>query len=435
VLSGGLPASVPYWPQAAGFLVILFVTEAVEEPLTRGLGLLLLLLLMATTFRPQTAPESSGARLAVLLCAALPFAMALLSLGTRHRIRLITGTALAAFILLSEYLARPPPRLARLFAHPALPWLLAALALVVPLISLASGVLVPKGSDVPERSLDAVRALLAGENFYRLNMDAFGADITGDARFGGYKYGPLLAMFYLPFVLTLGRNGILAGNLVVYAATILLTARLAARLGGNAAAAALLVTACPIMAAMTLTYLANDPCPLPLMLLAALCWARAPFLAGLLLGASVSLKLLPGLLALALFLPAAPRLWPAYAAGALIGLAPNLAWLAAGPAAFIDNMVLFSFRRPPHGLSWTIFLPDTARALLGALGIAAWLGLALAAWHGDWSLRQRLGAYVAATLILLLTAKINQGNYWVWFIPAFAVLLATPPRDGAAHPG
>jgi hypothetical protein len=149
-----------------------------------------------------------------LLFGAVPAAVLFLSLGSPNKVRIWeAGVALglvAAIVWCDTFARRGRERLFR-----GMPWyglLLVGLAFSVPLLNLASGLLVPKLSDVATTTLDAARILAQGHNPYAASLDPYGVSNAHDPAFGGYKYLPLMILLHLPLAGPLGPMAVLWVN-------------------------------------------------------------------------------------------------------------------------------------------------------------------------------------------------------------------------------
>jgi hypothetical protein len=174
----------------------------------------------------------------------------------------------------------------------------------------------------------------------------------------------------------------------------------------------------------------NDSIGTLLALAAFLVRGRSALLAGLLVGCSMSCKLMPGLVAATIVFP--PDRWKSYAAGMAVGLLPTVLFLAWDPDAFIRNVLLFNLVRSPDGTSWRLFAPAWLGrvASLGALGF--WLaGSAWLAWRsrnansstGAEGCPVRLALFVAVTLGLIMTGSTAHDDYMIWWMPAVLAIL------------
>jgi Glycosyltransferase family 87 len=273
--------------------------------------------------------------------------------------------------------------------------------------------------DVADTSISAIKAMLMGLNPYKVDLDQF------DERFTGYKYSPLLPIIYLPFVTLFGNIGILICNSITIFLTALAVAALCQRIfGGNGVWAAMLFLVSPLVVMNVLVYRINDLLAVLPICVAFLVWNRRPGLAGLLLGASASTKILPAPIAMALLLPRGLPTARRFVVGIAVGLIPVIAFAALDPAAFFKNVVLFEIVRSSFPSSWLLHMPSSVIWLLRIGFVATFLATAAAALIRDWSIDRRMMAYVVLTIILLLTSQINQDNYWLWWIPLFPPLLS-----------
>jgi hypothetical protein len=275
-------------------------------------------------------------------------------------------------------------------------------------------------ADLAYPSVAAVEALSAGLNPYKVDLDWWGKLNTGDERFQGYKYSPLLPVFYIPTVKLFGMIGILFSNFIVLVLTALTVSALCWRiLGGNGIWAAMLLLASPFVGWSVLVFQVNDLVAVFPICVAFLVWNTHPGLAGLLLGASASIKILPAPIAMALLLPRALPTARRFVGGIAVGLMPIIVFAALDPTAFFNNVILFEIVRPPSPSSWLLGMPSTVMWALRIGFVAAFLATVVAAEVHNWSIDRRIMAYVALTCLLLLASNTNYGWYWLWWIPPF----------------
>jgi hypothetical protein len=296
-------------------------------------------------------------------------------------------------------------------------------------------------------SIDAVKALSSGFNPYNVELDpddtafsnngeerfegyfAFGN--TRVERFRGYKYGPLLPVIYFPSVMEVGNAGILISNGIILISTALIASALCWHVfAGNGNWAAALLLATPLVEWFVIVVQVNDLVAVLPICAAFLVWAKRPGLAGLLLGASASIKIMPAPIAMALLLPPALATTRRFLAGIAVGLTPMAVFAAINPAAFFNNVILFEIVRPSSPGSLLVDVPSKVIwSLHSGFGVI-FLATAAAAVMRHWSIDYRLVAYVVLTIILLLVSHINMDNYWLWWIPLFIPLLC----GGVARP-
>jgi len=387
-------------------------------------------------------PETVRAWARLVVFGAVPAGVLVVSLTSPNKVRiweaLVIVVLVTALIWRDWYAGRTRRPIAWWFD-----WALVGLAVSVPLLNLASGLLVPKLSDVATTTVDAVHILLQGHNPYAaFGLDPYGAINAHDPAFGGYKYLPLMIAVYLPFVVPLGAMGVLWANALLVAALCAVVWGLTGRGPAGArdirplAIAALLAT--PELAETTLAMGYNDVVGTLLVLAAFLVRGRSALLAGLLVGCSVSMKLMPGMVAAAIVFP--PERWKAYVAGVAMGCLPTALFLAWDPAALIRNILLFNLVRSPDLTSWRMAAPHWlgSVAAVGALGFwlvaSAWL--ALRSWRGravalfGWDeLHTRLILFVVATLLLIMSGSTAHDDYMIWWMPAVIVLFCAQRRQ------
>ncbi len=284
----------------------------------------------------------------------------------------------------------------------------------------------PKVIDIGTTTVAALAALAHGANPYALAVDPLAGGIAGAAAaFHGYKYLPVTLAVYAPLALALGVRGIVLTNLVLQGTTAAALARLAARGGGQVAGlvAATLYLSLPFPAYQLFARGANDLVPVLGLLLALLALERRPFLAGLLLGLSLAAKPMPGAAALFCLVPgrgARVR----YFAGIVVGLLPILPFALADPGALWSNIVLFAAQRPIDDTSWLYGLPGAAVLAARALAAAALIALYVRAWRRAPGRGSGLAPAAAAILVVFAVGPDMHHNYYLWFIPLFAVLAA-----------
>lgn len=297
------------------------------------------------------------------------------------------------------------------------------------LLAVHLGVLVkhlthPQLFDGPIMTELAGRALLAGLNPYELPIDRQALAITGDPALSGYKYGPLMALGYLPLGVSLGHRGVLLTNLVLQLGTLWLIYQLALRLGTRTTAllAVLFYLSLPIVMRQVFDKGATDLLAV-VPLLAALAFEDRPGIAGFLVGLSISTKPVPGALMVPCALPPAGRR-ASYFIGLIIGLVPTLVVLTMSPVALYDNMILFNMIWPADGTSWLASAPAAVGTIMKAIVVGAFLVLCVAVWRHPPRLATRCGLMSSLTILLLLTGPAAHHNYQLWWIPLISVLVA-----------
>jgi len=323
----------------------------------------------------------------------------------------------------------PEPR--RWFAGVVIALLLAhALYFVVRLNLLTDSKPLP---DVAATTLAAAQTAARNQNFYTTAIDHVAKREVGPA-FGGYKYLPVMPLVYGPLGLTLGNAGMLLTNLLLDFATAALIF-LAARRDGGRAAGLLAVAAylsLPLVLGVLYAKFATDLLPVLLLLGSLLANERRPLFAGLLLGLSVSSKLLPGLAALPACVP--PRGRGAFGLGFAVGLLPTLiAWFSA-PRDFIDNIILFNALRPVDTTSWMWGLAPQVSEV-GRMAFALlWLVLAIFAVRYATSVTTRSSLIVLLLVTVMLGGPAVHQNYILWLMPFLCIALAVTAQKASQEP-
>ncbi len=320
----------------------------------------------------------------------------------------------------------------------------AALLALATLLALQTGYALkelrhPSLIDAATTTLAAQAVLRKGGDPYAAPLDAAARSQTGTARFAGYKYLPLTFLTYLPLGAPLGERGIVLTNLLLHLATVWLIFRLASALAGpgGGVLAALLYLSLPLVPFQLFAKGVTDPVAVLPMLAALLLAERRALLAGLCLGLSLSAKLLPGALLLPCCLPAAPRARLAYLLGIGLGLLPVLPFLAEGPAALFDNIILFNLVRPADSTSWLLAAPPVAAALAHAALALFYLGVLAAVWRRPPGLAGRAGLAAMLIVAAILAGPAAHHNYQLWWLPLLAALLGAalaPERLPSAEP-
>jgi hypothetical protein len=278
----------------------------------------------------------------------------------------------------------------------------------------------------------------------------------------GYKYGPLMALTYAPFVHELRERGLYVVNLAFWlaqCALVFLLARAAYPDLRSAPWRALLILLLPLAvpgAAFLPTlqigssgdiHQLSPPEPntfvleltrrcsndiIPVVLALAATWLaarRRSRAAGVLLGLSLGAKHLPGLL-LCLLLPGLQgvrgrALALATLATTTLCYLPFFVW---APREMFANLVLFSVVRPTNSSSIRASLPASLESLItcAQLGLCAVLALQFyRRGQRDLGALLRAGALLCMGFVAL--NKVVHGNYLLWLQPLLALALAGLP--------
>jgi hypothetical protein len=299
-------------------------------------------------------------------------------------------------------------------------------------------------NDIGWTTARAVQALRGGASPYASLVDPQRDLPRREPGFGwfmGYKYGPLVARYYAPFLDEVGYpRGLYLGNAVVLAATALLVSALAARAAGlDAALAAAAALLWPQFARFELfSQGVNDllPTALALAALAAAALGRG-LVAGLALGLSLAAKPLPGALFLAL-LPGTVRAAP-LALGVALGLLPYAPHALRAPRELVANLVLFNVLRPGDSTGATFGLPPWAAPAAQSLAVAGCAAVAVAYHRGRRTARDLVVAAALFATLFLAGGKLIHRNYLLWWLPLAAAAMGAAfhprPAPGVPSPG
>ena len=242
---------------------------------------------------------------------------------------------------------------------------------------------------------------------------------------------PLMAVTYAPAALTRSHQGVILVNAALHVLTAILVFLVARSLAGDVAGALGLIFYLWIrMVPRQLFGPAVTDLAAIVPLLAAWWVVDArPLLGGLLLGISVSMKLMP---ALALILVLAPAVGPwrgsagrRFWLGLTFGSLPALIYFLWSPADFVSNVLLFNLLRPVDSTSWLYARPDSWRQVATCALIVVVAGGGLFRWLRRPGPRGRLVLILSLTVGLTLLGPANHGNYQLWWLPWFSIVLAT----------
>lgn len=278
--------------------------------------------------------------------------------------------------------------------------------------------------DVVTLTLDANDKLLTGHNPYTQRIDTQWPRL----QYQGYKYSPLMMLVYLPARM-LGLHGVVFINLLLNLTVALFLFLLCRRHIGAALGllAATLYLSSPLVIFESYNQGVNDMVGMVFVLGALLC-LRRPFWAGLLLGLSLSCKLMPGVLVGVALVRR--RGFLRYIAGGLLGCLPIFVFLYLAPKAFLNNVLFFPMTRLIDNTSWlygqkTVLIRWVKNAFLGvgviSLGLAFVLKLKTST--------RLLLAFFLVTASLFNSAAVHR-NYFVWWYPILILSLFL----GAYHP-
>ena len=335
-------------------LIIFFFAATWGHPFYRALALVAILLVVLTAALVSRRPDLAVAHWistalpgCALAASLVPIIDAWRSAWAGHHVRALASLIVGCVIITVFLVTRVP----RLWSPPAFRnavVLVLFSALLIPLAHFASGLARYQLDVVATTTADAARAMWSGLNPYDLHIDAYGANLVEDVTYGGYKYLPGMPIVYGPLVLLTGARSILLTNAVLCTAIVATIFYLSRRLTGTASYfAILLFLSTPIVSEEALAEGETDVAPILLVLMAFLQWERSSFLAGLLVGLSLSMKPVPALFAATLLFPTRRAEWGRYLLGIVLGASPILPYLVWSPRNFANNIFFFNVIRPP----------------------------------------------------------------------------------------
>jgi hypothetical protein len=413
-------------------LIVFFQAAGWGFAAYRALALVAMLLLVGTAALVSWRPNLAVARRigsilpGCMLAASLaPIVDAWRSAAAGHRVRLL-DSLIVACVIITVFLLTCVPRLRdrSAFRIAAVPVLLASL--LIPLANLVSGLAVYKLGLVAATTAEAARVMWSGLNPYDVQIDSYGASIVHDMAYGGYKYLPGMSIVYGPLTLLTGARSIILTNAILYIAIAASVFCLSRRLAGKATYfPILLFLSSPIIAVQALAEGATDAAPILSVLLAFLQWGRSSFLAGILIGLSLSMKPVPALFAATLLLPSKKAEWWRYVMGIVVGALPALPYLAWSPRNFIDNVFIFNMIRPPDPTTWRFDASVWAGHVAIVVSGLTWAALCLWCLAARAGLMARLYAFFVIMVGVLLAAPSDHDNYALWWTPVLVILLAT----------
>jgi hypothetical protein len=157
--------------------------------------------------------------------------------------------------------------------------------------------------------------------------------------------------------------------------------------------------------------------------------ARRPSLGGLLLGISVSMKLVPALALAPLIAPTAVpwrdlnsrRFWLGVACGSL----PTLIYFFWSPVDFASNVFLFNVLRPVDSTSWLYQHPERWRQIAACALVAVVVAGGVIKWVVRPGPLGQVMLALAVTVGLTLLGPANHGNYQLWWLPWFSIFFGS----------
>jgi hypothetical protein len=241
----------------------------------------------------------------------------------------------------------------------------------------------------------------------------------------GYKYGPVLLLSYLPFILAFQQAGIYASHLLCFLFLIWMTWSLSWKFSNRhfflSCLPFLLLFGNQCLSYGFLSFSAADLLPTVLLLSFVYAFDRRWWrLSSVALGLGFAAKLVPALVAFPI-LGVNPRRQIFWAALAIIlSCGPFLIW---NPLGLIRNTVTFSFSRFGDPTALSHFLPGWIGLGLQALFGAYLLGTFWTARKQEWDRLRLLTHLFFSLMMLYLTGKIFHNNYLIWVLPITGLLM------------
>jgi len=244
----------------------------------------------------------------------------------------------------------------------------------------------------------------------------------------GFKYGPAMLAFYVPFVAAFGPVGIPIAHLLLFVCTVWVLASWAQAERGAAFWTALAIAPfvlTPHVATNILDQGHLDLFPVLLCLIAVIAVERRySAIAACAIGVSSAAKFLPGLVFVPLLLPGP---WWSIALAIAIPLV-CLAPFAINDFTGLRHNIGYPFIRDPDSTALMFSLTEPAVWIvrLAALGVIAWL--LLRAQRRRWERGATLEWIVGAQLAILAAGATLHNNYLVWLLPYFGALAISNER-------
>jgi hypothetical protein len=289
----------------------------------------------------------------------------------------------------------------------------------------------PHLNDIPLTTMAAARAMAAGGNPYHEAVDPRTESGAQGRNYDGFKYMPLMAVTYAPAALMNSHRGVILINTVLHGLMAALVFLVARSLGGEVAGALGLIFYLWIRMVPRQLFGPGVTDLAAIIPLVAAWWfaARRPLLGGLLLGISVSMKLVPALALAPVIAPAAVpwrradcrRFWLGLACGSL----PTLFYFLWSPADFASNVFLFNLMRPVDSTSWLYEHPERWRQVAAGALVAVVAAGGAVRWLLRPAPRGQIMLALAVTVGLTLLGPANHGNYQLWWLPWFSIVLGT----------
>jgi hypothetical protein len=289
----------------------------------------------------------------------------------------------------------------------------------------------PHLNDIPLTTMAAARVMASGRNPYSTPVDPRAESAEDGRNYDGFKYLPMMAVAYAPAALLESDRGVILINACLHLAAALLIFAAARALAGSLAASfgLILYIWLELVPRQMFSPGVTDYAAVVPLLVAFLLPEKKAWLAGLLVGLSLSAKLVPALAVAAIIAPAAlpwrsgagRRYWLGFVGGCL----PSLAYFLWSPADLVSNVLIFNLSRPVDSTSWLIGHPHWWRTT-ATVGLALLFTFgALVRWIAKPDLRERALLIFVMTIGTTLLGPVNHGNYQLWWIPWLSIVLAS----------
>jgi hypothetical protein len=287
----------------------------------------------------------------------------------------------------------------------------------------------PHLNDIALTTMAAAKTIASGRNPYTSPVDPRAESREQRRNYDGFKYMPLMAVAYLPAAIADSQRTVIIINALLNVLTTVLVYFLARSLSGELAGGLAVIFYLSIRMVPRQLYGpgVTDLAAVVPLLAAFLAGETLPLLSGLLVGLSVSTKVLPALALVPVFAPAVNpwkdpggrRFWLGFALGCL----PSLFYLAWAPAGLLSNVVFFNLFRPVDSTSWLDGHPANWRTI----ATVALLCVLAAGASLRWILRPAASGRAVLVLVLVvsmtLLGPVNHGNYQLWWLPWFSAIL------------
>lgn len=235
----------------------------------------------------------------------------------------------------------------------------------------------------------------------------------------GYKYGPLLLLTYLPFFLVFGKAGISIAHSIYLIILVFIIIKYYRSSHSNPFSLIITVAILFIPYHLRINVFQNSASDLlpVLFLVACLYYLKKKnyLMTGIFSGLSISTKFLPGILTLPLFLSSSKSRKGIPALLIAWGLI-NSSFFLWSPTGYLNNLVLFNFKRPTDSTSLMHYLSSTQGKILIFLVILALIFFFNRLIRKNTHPRS-LQFIIIESILLFSISKVFHNNYLVWILP------------------